>query len=322
MKAGVGSFLPSMEATHDHQDQSPDRLPIACLGEAIVDLICERNLDEGEDPGPFIPWPGGALANVAVAIARTGMSSALVGGVGGDGWGRWLAEGLKEQGVDTRWLATLEGADTPVALIEFGPDNEPAFQVYGEHIGPTMAATSGFLEEAINGSRALVIGSNTMVGEPEREITRRAVEVARSSGLPVLLDPNYRPNRWTSEDPAREFCMELTALSTVVKLNRLEAELITGLADPLQAGRALAQAGPDLVVVTTGEGEIVTAGARETSHQPVPAESVSPLGAGDAFMGGLAAGLASLDWDLERVAEVLPAAAATAASVCSRWGAQ
>ena len=296
--------------------------PIACLGEAIVDLICERNLKPGEAPGPFVPWPGGALANVAVSIARSGMPAALVGGVGGDGWGRWLAGGLASEGVSIEWLATLEAADTPVALIEFGADNEPAFQVYGEHIGPTMAATSGVLGQAIAASQAVVIGSNTMVGETEREVTRRAVELARSSGLPVLLDPNHRPNRWTSKDPAREFCRELAAASTVVKLNRDEAVLITGASDPLEAARELTSLGPGLVVVTSGDGEVVTAGAAETRFQPDPVAAVSPLGAGDAFMGGLAAGLARLDWDLSAVAEVLPDAARAAASVCRHWGAQ
>lgn len=296
--------------------------PIACLGEAIVDLICERNLQPGEAPGPFVPWPGGALANVAVSVARCGVPAALIGGVGGDGWGRWLARGLEDEGVSTRWLASLDGADTPVALIEFGPDNEPSFQVYGEHIGPTMAATSDFLESAIAGSQAVVIGSNTMVRETEREITRRAVDLARAAGLPILLDPNYRPNRWTSHEPAREYCRELIALATVVKLNRGEAELITGLADPLEAARALGKDGPDLVVVTAGAGEVVTAGAVETSHHPDPVKPVSPLGAGDAFMGGLAAGLAEIGWELDRVSEVLPEADRAASAVCGHWGAQ
>ena len=313
-EAGIGCEPPLTEP-----EKQP---PIACLGEAIVDLICERNLEPGEAPGPFVPWPGGALANVAVSIARSGMPAALVGGVGGDGWGRWLAGGLASEGVSIEWLATLEAADTPVALIEFGADNEPAFQVYGEHIGPTMAATSGFLEAAVAASGAVVIGSNTMVGKTEREITRRAVEAARSSGIPVLLDPNYRPNRWDEPGTARDFCCELAAVSTVVKLNHHESELITGLADASAAARELASLGPELVVVTAGEGEVVTAGAAEVSYEPEVTETVSPLGAGDAFMGGLAAGLARLDWDLSAVAEVLPDAARAAASVCRHWGAQ
>jgi len=311
-----------MEPVRQPQQPSSDGRPIACLGEAIVDLICERNLAEGETPESFTPWAGGALANVAVSIARSGSPAALVGGVGGDGWGDWLARTLEEEGVSTEWLAVLDGADTPVALVEFGPDNEPSFQVYGEHIGPTMAATSGFLEQAVAGSQALVVGSNTMVGETEREVTRRAIELARGAGLPVLLDPNHRPNRWRSEEPARELSRELAAAATVVKLNRAEAELITGIPEPLDAARELVALGPRLVVVTDGKGKVVSAGAAEACHRPQVVEAVSPLGAGDAFMGGLAAGLARLDWDLSRAGEVLPEAAAIAASVCGRWGAQ
>lgn len=311
-----------MEGDRQPEDLPAEGRPIACLGEAIVDLICEKNLAPGEAPGPFVAWPGGALANVAVAVARQGSPAALVGGVGGDRWGGWLAEGLEAESVSTRWLATLDGADTPVALVEFGPDNEPSFQVYGEHIGPTMAATSSFLGAAISASQAVVIGSNTMVGETERQVTRRAVEMTRSAGRPLLLDPNYRPNRWTDVAIAREYCRELAAAATVVKLNRSEATLISGLDDPREAALALSAMGPDLVVVTAGRDEIVTAGAAEIAFSPEPAVTVSPLGAGDAFMGALAAGLSMLDWDLARVGEVLPAATRAAAEVCSHWGAQ
>jgi fructokinase len=311
-----------MEGDRQPDELSAERRPIACLGEAIVDLICERNLAPGEAPGPFVAWPGGALANVAVAVARQGSPAALIGGVGGDGWGSWLAGGLESEGVSTRWLATLDNADTPVALVEFGADNEPSFQVYGEHIGPTMAATSDFLESAINGSRAVVIGSNTMVGETERQVTRRAVELVRSAGRPLLLDPNYRPNRWTDVAIARDFCRELTTAATVVKLNRAEAALITGTEDPRRAAAELAEMGPDLVVVTAGAGEVITAGAVEAGFRPEPVAAVSPLGAGDAFMGGLAAGLDGLGWDFARAGEALPAAARAAAAVCGHWGAQ
>ena len=311
-----------MEGHRHPIDASGDRRPIACLGEAIVDLICERNLAPDDRPGSFVPWPGGALANVAVSVARSAWPAALIGGVGGDGWGQWLIQGLESEGVSTEWLATLETADTPVALVEFGPDNEPSFQVYGEHIGPTMAATSEFLERAVSSAEAVVIGSNTMVGETERDVTRRAVGLARASSLPVLFDPNHRPNRWTGGDPAREYCRELAADSTVVKLNREEAELVTGHSDPLVAAREIVSTGPELVVVTAGREGIVTAGATEVRFRPEPVDPVSPLGAGDAFMGGLAAGLAGLGWDLERVGEVLPAAAAAAAAACVRWGAQ
>ncbi|MDQ2621818.1 MAG: carbohydrate kinase [Actinomycetota bacterium] len=296
--------------------------PILCLGEAIVDLICERPLAAGAFPKELVPHPGGALANVAVAVSRSGAPAALTGGVGDDQWGRWLAAGLESEGVSTRWLVRLDGADTPVGIVIFGPDNEPRFQIYGEHIGPTMEAASDRLPEAVASSQALVIGSNTMVGAVEREVTRRAVDLAGNEGVPVLFDPNFRPNRWKGREEARRFCQELAARSAVIKCNRIEAELMTGEADPLAAARALARSGPRLVVVTDGAGKVVSAGAAEATHQPPSTDVVSPLGAGDAFMGALAAGLARLDWDFSRAGEILDEASGIAMSVCAHWGAQ
>jgi sugar/nucleoside kinase (ribokinase family) len=299
----------------------PDR-PILCLGEAIVDLICERNLGPGQSPQTLVAHHGGALPNVAAAAARRGAAAALIGGVGSDHWGGWLIDGLAAEGVATDWIATLEQTRTPLAIALFDSSGEPSFQIYGEHIGPTMAASETFLEAAVKEGQALVVGPNTMVGQTEREVTRRAVALARSAGIPVLVDPNHRPTRWQDQHTAVGFGLELVAQSTVLKCNREEAKLFTGEDDPVAAARALARLGPRLVVVTDREREIVSAGEAEACWTPGRVDVVSPLGAGDAFMGSLAAGLADLGWDLSRVAEVLPRAAADATACCLHWGAR
>jgi fructokinase len=299
--------------------------PILNIGEAIVDLICERNLEEGEAPDAFVPHHGGAPANVAAATARRGTAAALLGGVGRDPWGEWLADGLESAGVETRWLTRLDGANTPLAIATFDRRGVPSFQVYGEDVGPMMEAAADRLEEAVSGSQALVVGSNTMVGEAEREVTRAAVRLAVEAGLPVLLDPNHRPTRWSEQQTAVGFGLELAASATVIKCNVAEAEFLTGTRGRDDAIAALATLGPDLVVVTDGPREVVTAGAASAMDTPpqVGADRmISELGAGDAFMGSLAAGLAGLGWDLERVAEVLPQASADAAACCLGWGAR
>lgn len=296
--------------------------PILCLGEAIVDLICEKPLPPGRAPDRLMPYPGGALANVAVAAARAGAPAALAGGVGNDQWGNWLAGLLEEERVSTRWLARLDQTDTPLGIVTLDTHGEPTFQIYGEHIGPTMAAAGELLPEAIESSAALVIGSNTMVGTVEREVTRRAVELTVGFGRPVLFDPNFRPNRWRDQKQAIAWCRELVRGSTVIKCNRYEAEFLTGEPDALTAARRLVAEGPDLAVVTDGERRVVTAGAVQATCRPRPADVVSPLGAGDAFMGAFAAGLLELGFDLARAGEALEAAAAAAAAVCTHLGAQ
>ncbi|MGA1213500.1 MAG: carbohydrate kinase family protein, partial [Solirubrobacterales bacterium] len=296
--------------------------PVACLGEAIVDLICERWLGPSEEPGPFEAHHGGAPANVAALLARSGVPASLVGGLGDDRWGRWLRAGLEEEGVQTEWLAEVPGLESPIALVTFDLAGEPWFDVHGEDIGPAMKASAPLLDDAVEAGSALVIGANTMVGESERRVTREAIEIAHGKGRAVLIDPNHRPGRWREEETAAEYSRELVAGSDLVKANRAEAELLTGLGDPERAALALVEMGPSVAIVTDGAGEIVVEGEASGRFTPEPVEVVSPLGAGDAFMAGLVAGLARTEWDFGRVADLLPAASAEAGRACQAWGAR
>jgi fructokinase len=295
---------------------------IVCLGEAIVDLVCERELAEPGEADQFVPHPGGALANVAVAVQRAGAEAALLGGVGDDAWGSWLRERLWREGVDVRWMASIEEAPTPVAFVTFDWEREPSFAIYGEGIGRTMRAAGPHLPEAIGDAQALVFGSNTLVGEPERELTLRARRAARDSGAHLLFDPNLRPNRWRELSRGVRLSREMIDGTLVVRANQWEARELTGEADPAAAAQALCELGAKLGVVTVGREGAVMRGAAAAEESSPPVEVVSPLGAGDAFMGALAAGLAKLEWDPERAAEALPGAVEAGARACTGWGAQ
>ena len=65
-------------------------MPALFLGEAIVDLICERPVRSLGEADAFVPHFGGAVANAAVQAARRGGEVALAGGAGDDPWGSWL----------------------------------------------------------------------------------------------------------------------------------------------------------------------------------------------------------------------------------------
>jgi fructokinase len=295
---------------------------IVCLGEAIVDLVCERELAEPGEADQFVPHPGGALANVAVAVQRAGAEAAILGGVGDDAWGSWLRERLWREGVDVRWMATIEEAPTPVAFVTFDWEREPSFAIYGEGIGRAMRAAGPHLSEAIGDAQALVFGSNTLVGEPERELTLRARRAARDGGAQLLFDPNLRPNRWRDLGRGVRLSREMIDGTLVVRANHWEARELTGESDPAAAAEALCELGARLAVVTIGREGAVLRGAASADASSPPVEVVSPLGAGDAFMGALAAGLAKVEWDPERAAEALPGAVEAGARACTGWGAQ
>jgi sugar/nucleoside kinase (ribokinase family) len=221
-----------------------------------------------------------------------------------------------------RWLAEVEGLMTPVAFVTFDWEREPSFAIYGEGISEAMRGGGSHLEEAIEESEALVFGSNTLVSEPERELTLRARRVARQRGARVLFDPNLRPNRWRDMSRAVRACRDVIEGTFVARANEWEAKEITGKSDPPAAAEALCEMGATLGVVTVGREGAVMRGAASAEQSSPEVEVVSPLGAGDAFMGALAAGLAKVDWDPQRGAEALQGAVDAGAAACTGWGAQ
>lgn len=297
-------------------------MTIVCLGEAIVDLVCERELAEPGEADHFVPHPGGALANVAVAARRAGGDASLLGAVGNDAWGNWLREKLWQERVDVSRMETVDDVPTPVAFVTFDWEREPSFAVYGEAIAPAMRAAGPHLSDALREAQALVFGSNTLVGEPEREVTLRARRAARDSGARVLFDPNLRPNRWRDVGRALRLCREMARGAFLVRANQREAQELTGEADPAAAASALCGLGAQLGVVTVGREGAVMRGAASGEQESPDVEVVSPLGAGDAFMGALAAGLQAVGWEASRAAEALKPAVEAGARACTGWGAQ
>jgi sugar/nucleoside kinase (ribokinase family) len=300
--------------------RAPDG-PIVCLGESLVDLICEREVASLRDADEFHPHLGGALANVAVAAARAGARASLLSGAGGDPWGEWLRDALAGAGIEMEAFALAAGAPTPVAFVTFLPGGEPQFQVYGEGINAAMRATASHADEALSHGSALAFGSNTLVAKPERTLTRRARALALEAGKPVLFDPNLRPTRWEDLDDAIELCRELMRGALMVRTNREEARLLTGEEDPAAAAERICELGATLGVVSLGADGALVRGAASAETPGEEVEVVSTLGAGDAFFGTLAAGLARRGWDARRAGEALPEAVAASAEACTRWGA-
>jgi fructokinase len=295
---------------------------ILCLGEALVDLICERPVASLTDADSFHPHFGGALANVAVAARRAGAEVGLAGAAGGDEWGAWLRARLEREGVDLRFFELLEGERTPIAFASFDEHREPSFQIYGDAVEIAVASVAPRIEPAIDAASALVFSSTTLATPAEREVTLRARELALERGARLCFDPNIRPNRWGGDPrPAAEASRELVAGSYLVRANREEAIAIAGVDDPREAATVLAELGAELAVVTLGAEGAVIRGAVEL-EAPAPEVGVaSTLGAGDAFMGTLVGELYKRGWDPGAAGEALGPALEAAAEACTRWAA-
>ena len=296
---------------------------IVCLGEALVDLICPDRVADPSLATRFDAHFGGALANVAVAAHRAGAPASLAGGCGDDDWGRFLRERLRDEGVGLDVHAELDDVGTPFAFATLDPAAEPTFRIHGEGIDAGIASLAGREAEIADRAAAVVVGSNTFPDSTSRELTLEVCAAARDRGVPILFDPNLRPGRWPDLEEPRRLCLELAADATVLKCNLGEARWLAGIdgGEAEEVATALADLGPRLVVVTAGTAPAFARGACEVTVAPPAVEMVSPLGAGDAFMGTLAAGLLAAEWRLEDAAEAIERAARAGAEACGRLGA-
>ena len=304
-----------------HTRQASARLRILCLGEALVDLVCERPLEELAHADAFVPRFGGAVANVAVVAARTGARVALAGGAGDDSWGRWLRARLAQEGVELSLFGLVSGSQTPVAIVVVAPGGEPRYEIYGETIATVVHALAERLEDAIGDSAALFLSSNTLVFADERAVTMRARELALALARPVIFDPNLRLHRWPSTAQAVAAANACVPGALLVRTNEAEAALMTGERDPERAALALVHAGARIVVVTLGPGGAMVRGELRADAAGVPAQVLSTVGAGDALTGVLLGRLGLAGYDLAAVAASLPEAVAESARACERWGA-
>lgn len=296
---------------------------ILLLGEALVDLVCERPVAGIAQAGAFVPHPGGAVANVAAVAARLGADVALAGGAGDDAWGAWLRDRLADDGVGLDWFALRDGVQTPVAFVTVDAAGEPDFLVYGQEIAATIVALRDEIGVAVEACDALFVSSNTLVRDDEREVTMAARERALALERPVIFDPNLRLHRWPTATRAAAAARELLPGALLVRCNRAEGEVLTGERDPAAAAESLVAAGAQHVVVTRGaDGAVLRGGGLRLDVPGVPARVVDPTGAGDTLAGTLLARLAASAFYPSTLAAALPEAVQRAARTTEHFGAQ
>jgi len=304
------------------QHRSPPGAPTLCLGDAVVELICERPVGLVSDADAFVPHFGGAVATVAVVAARHGAHVALAGGAGDDAWGRWLRDRLRRERVGLSRFELVAGSRTPVAIVAVDSNGDPGGCLYGDRMAVVALSLSGRVEQVVGDSAAVFITSGTLVDVGESEVTMAAREVALSLGRPVVFAPRLRPDRWRSRAEAAAAANACVPGALLVCATAGDAELMTGEEDPERAALALLKAGARMVALMLGrfDGAILR-GELCLDVGGVPATVVSTIGARDVLTGILLARLATSAFYPAAVAASLPEAVAQAARACERWGA-
>ena len=258
---------------------------ILSIGEILIDLTQTGTRDSIPQ---YAANPGGAPANVAVAAARLGASTAFTGKVGQDCFGRLLRQTLLDNGVSDTGLYEDPAAPTTLAVVSVDDTGERSFSFYRSNSADTRLTPDETLAAFTEVPKFLHFGSVSLTAEPARTATLSAAARAKELGCLVSYDPNFRPALWDSEAAAVHWMKTPLPLVDVLKISDEELPLLTG-TDDLGAGSArLAKLGISLVLVTLGEKGVFYRMDDLTGSVPgVPTRVADTNGAGDTFLGAV-----------------------------------
>lgn len=297
---------------------------ILAIGEILIDLTQSGATEQGVPR--FTANPGGAPANLAVAAALLGASTAFIGKVGADSFGVLLRGCLAERGVDVNGLAVDPVRPTTLAVVAIDAAGERSFSFYRAHSADLALSAAELSEEQLRHTRILHFGSVSLTAEPARSTTLRAVRTAREAGALISYDPNYRPALWPDQAAAVTQMLAPLELVDILKVSDEELALLTGVADPAAGSALLAERGIPLIFVTCGPRGAFYRFRGRTGHvDGVPCAVGDTNGAGDTFFGAALsrlAGFGSLeDVSVPRLERIVAFANRAASITVSRRGA-
>lgn len=276
---------------------------VLTVGSLHYDIVVEADhlprKDETAVGTRWFPKFGGKGGNQAVAVAKAGTQSRMVGAVGNDDFGRFLRSNLSKAGVDDRFTTTVTevGSGMSVAIQDSDGDYAATI-VSGANL---QISTEALAEDAVWDGVSVLILQN----EVPEAVNLAAASEARKLGILTVLNAA----------PFRNLGPAFRRLVDILVVNSVEAEMMG--TEPVCCLHSAADAAKllavqfETVIVTAGAKGLAAWAANDEVLQ-LPAEKVdvvSSHGAGDAFIGTLAAHLAAKK-DLALACRAASAAAA------------
>jgi ribokinase len=287
---------------------------VVVVGSFVQDLTwkCASFPQAGETVvGTFVTGPGGKGSNQAIACGRTGVGTLYVGAVGADAFAREAAKFYKAEGISAKFVEKPRAATGTAAILVNEQGQNEIIVALGANAD---LRTADIPVAAIKSAEVVVCQC-----ESNLPTTAFVLKTARRAGVRTVLNPApMRPDF----DPAllkhvdilipneTEFASLVNCIPackqrgfTAEKLHALSPENLQDLAR---------RVGVPVVIITLGsKGCFVS---QESGYEFIPAhrgiKAVDTTGAGDAFVGGFAAGLVIFDEELGKAARFATAVAA------------
>ena len=262
-------------------------IDVTAMGELLIDFAC-REVDEAGYP-TMKANPGGAPGNLLAALNQYGCSTAFLGKVGCDAFGRMLVDTMQKAGIETKGIVMDDTVFTTLAFVTFDETGNRSFSFARKPGADTQIRFEELDLSLIDECRDFHFGTLSLTGEPARSATQKAVAYAKEKGKIISFDPNLRKPLWDDLEEAKRQILWGLAQADIVKISDEEVEFLWGVSPEEGARKLHEEFGVTLVFVTLGPKGCFYSNGRETGMVDTPKgiRAIDTTGAGDIFGGSV-----------------------------------
>ena len=268
---------------------------IVALGEMLIDFAPVTTDTAGYPT--LKAQPGGAPCNFLAALQKYGCSTAMIGKVGDDRFGRLLIQTAADCGIATEGIVMDASVFTTMAFVTLDAEGNREFSFARKPGADTRLTESNVDYRLIDACKVFHFGSLSLTDEPARTTTQKAVTYAKAQGKLISFDPNLRKPLWQNEAAAAEQIEWGLHQADIVKISDEEVDFLWHTTPAAAAQKLLREYGVRLVYVTMGPRGCYFANhsGSGTTACPTGIHVLDTTGAGDIFGGSAMSRLLKLD---------------------------
>ena len=245
-----------------------------------------------DDVQNFSTHLGGSAANTCVALSKLNVASDLVTCVSDDAIGNYIFKKLDDFNIGKKFCRRINKKfQTQIALVETILENNQSI-LYRNNSCDLQLDQSDIERINFEDYSSVFISGVTLSSNPSRDAVFLAVEKATALKLPLIIDLDYRPYNWESDEKKSEVYKNIMNEMDVIIGNDLEFNIADNSSDGLKLAQTLIQKKPSIIIYKMGEkGSKVYTKDSEQNFGIYNVQAIKPTGAGDAFNGGFLSSL-------------------------------
>ncbi len=267
------------------------RFDVVTFGETMVQLNA-KNVGPLENVREWEQHAAGAESNFAIGIVRMGLRAAWISRLGADGFGKYVYEVVRKNGVDVSWVKFDGSAPTGVYFIWHPEEGKSLVKYYRKGSAASKLSPTDIKKKYIKSARWLhLTGITPALSESCREACFKAIEYAKEFNVPISFDVNWRSVLWKRKSDARKIFERIGRESTVVKVGFENFKEIwrKRASSPKEACKFLSKKFKCEALVTRERDAYASKEGTVIHERAMKVKVIDPVGAGDAFMAGYVA---------------------------------